>query len=204
MMKTIYLIRHAESLANSGAKSLPDRDIPLSEQGQRQAQRVIPHLPLSQHVFTSEFVRTQQTAQPYLQHYQLTAQILPDLNEFSYLPLSLIDGLNGEQRRPISQAYWQRANPLEKCGENTDSFAEFNQRIEHFLHKAKTLPDQSLCFTHGIWIALLVWRLLGFSANTSEDMQKFRQFQPHLPMPNTAIWRLNLSTEQTWQISSFT
>lgn len=67
-MKTIYIIRHAESLANSGGRSLPDREIPLSETGQKQAENLIARLPAIPCIFTSEFLRTQQTATPYLFH----------------------------------------------------------------------------------------------------------------------------------------
>lgn len=36
-MKFLYLIRHGQSLANTGAKSLPDKDIPLTDLGVLQA-----------------------------------------------------------------------------------------------------------------------------------------------------------------------
>lgn len=201
-MKTIYLIRHAESLANSGGRSLPDREIPLSATGQKQAEKLITRLPAIPCIFTSEFLRTQQTAAPYLSHWGFQANALAELNEFSYLPLEWIDNMTAEQRRPMSAAYWARANPLEKCGQNTDSFAEFSQRIDDFLIKAADFPAQSLCFTHGIWIAMLTWKLLGFPTDTSEAMQKFRQFQPHLPMANTAIWELQQNHQGNRQIRS--
>lgn len=201
-MKTIYLIRHAESLANSGGRSLPDREIPLSTTGQKQAENLITRLPAIPHIFTSEFLRTQQTAAPYLSHWHLNAQPLAELNEFSYLPLEWINNMTAEQRRPISAAYWERANPFEKCGQNTDSFAEFSQRVDDFLIKATNFPEATLCFTHGIWIAMLTWKLLGFQTNTSDKMKQFRQFQPHLPMANTAIWELQQNHQENWQIRS--
>lgn len=36
-MKTLYLIRHAQSVANAGGISLPEREIPLSALGREQA-----------------------------------------------------------------------------------------------------------------------------------------------------------------------
>lgn len=191
-MKYIYLIRHAESLANAGGKSLPDREIPLSEKGQQQAQELIQRLPKARAVFTSEFLRTQQTAAPYLTHYHLAAQPLPCLNEFSYLPFAKIAGLNAQQRRPISQQFWQQAEPNYQLSPDVDSFAQFNQRIEDFLAFAKQAEDQTACFTHGIWLSLLIWRLLGFSATSSQDMQQFYAWQKALPMENTAIWQLEI------------
>lgn len=192
-MKYIYLIRHAESLANAGGKSLPDREIPLSEKGLQQAQSLLQRLPKANAVFTSEFLRTQQTAAPYLMHHHLAAQTLSCLNEFSYLPFAQIAGLNADERRPISQQFWQRADPHKQLSPEVDSFAQFSQRIEDFLAFAKLAENQTACFTHGIWLSLLIWRLLGFKAETSQDMQQFYQWQKGLPMENTAIWRLEVS-----------
>ncbi|MCG7656426.1 histidine phosphatase family protein [Wielerella bovis] len=44
-MKTIYFIRHAQSLANAGGISLPERDIPLSDLGKQQAAELVFRLP---------------------------------------------------------------------------------------------------------------------------------------------------------------
>ena len=40
-MKTLYLIRHAQSTANAGGISLPEREIPLSELGEQQATQLV-------------------------------------------------------------------------------------------------------------------------------------------------------------------
>ena len=190
-MKQLYLIRHAQSLANAGGKSQPDRDIPLSEEGNKQSQTLIERLPRPVSVFTSEFLRTQQTASPYLTYHQCTAQYLPCLNEFSYLPFTQIEGLTAEQRRPISQQFWQKSDPHLQLSPEVDSFMQFNERISSFLDFAEQAEDQTICFTHGIWLSLLIWRLLGFSANNPASMQQFYQWQKTLPMENTAIWILH-------------
>ncbi|WP_314308814.1 phosphoglycerate mutase family protein [Kingella denitrificans] len=44
-MKTLYLIRHAQSAANAGGISLPDQEIPLSTEGARQAAELTCRLP---------------------------------------------------------------------------------------------------------------------------------------------------------------
>ena len=49
---------------------------------------------------------------------------------------------------------------------------------------------------------MLTWKLLGFQTNTSDKMKQFRQFQPHLPMENTAIWELQQNNQGNWQIRS--
>lgn len=193
-MKTLYLIRHAQSAANAGGISLPEREIPLSELGEQQAAQLVFRLPENRPVFASEIRRTHDTAAPYCAQYGITPQVLPTLNEFSCLSIDLIGGMNGEQRRPLAQAYWQRADVNECTGRGADSFAQFNQRIEQFLQQWHSLSDGSLLFGHGIWIGLLAWRLLGFQAATSEQMSAFRRFQTALPMPNTAVWQLSGNT----------
>lgn len=42
---------------------------------------------------------------------------------------------------------------------------------------------------HGIWFALLLWHLLGYSAANAEEMRAFRRFQQALPMRNCAVLR---------------
>ena len=189
-MKTLYLIRHAQSEANAGGISKPERDIALSPLGREQAQALVARLPRSSHVYVSELRRTHETAAPYCHAHGITPQILPPLNEFSCLAFALIRDMDGAARRPLADAYWQRADPLECTGAGADSFAAFNRRISAFLDHYPQLEDGSLLFGHGIWIGLLAWRLLGFSAETAADMAAFRRFQTGLPMPNTAVWQL--------------
>ena len=189
-MKTLYLIRHAQSEANAGGISKPERDIALSPLGREQAQALVARLPRSNHVYVSELRRTHETAAPYRRAHGITPQVLPQLNEFSCLAFDRIRGMDGTARRPLADAYWQRADPLECTGAGADSFAAFNQRLSAFLAHYPQLEDGSLLFGHGIWIGLLAWRLLGFSAETAADMAAFRRFQTGLPMPNTAVWQL--------------
>jgi len=189
-VKTLYLIRHAQSEANAGDISKPERDIALSPLGREQAQALVARLPRSNHVYVSELRRTHETAAPYCRAHGITPQVLPQLNEFSCLAFDRIRGMDGTARRPLADAYWQRADPLECTGAGADSFAAFNQRLSAFLAHYPQLEDGSLLFGHGIWIGLLAWRLLGFSAETAADMAAFRRFQTGLPMPNTAVWQL--------------
>ena len=189
-MKTLYLIRHAQSEANAGGISKPERDIALSPLGREQAQALVARLARSNHVYVSELRRTHETAAPYCRAHGITPQVLPQLNEFSCLAFDRIRGMDGTARRPLADAYWQRADPLECTGAGADSFAAFNQRLSAFLAHYPQLEDGSLLFGHGIWIGLLAWRLLGFSAETAADMAAFRRFQTGLPMLNTAVWQL--------------
>ena len=61
-MKTLYLIRHAQSAANAGGIGLPDSEIPLSAEGARQAAELACRLPANRRVFVSDMRRTPDTA----------------------------------------------------------------------------------------------------------------------------------------------
>ena len=191
-MKTLYLIRHAQSAANAGGISLPDREIPLSAEGARQAAELACRLPENRHVFVSEMRRTHETATPYCARHGIRPEILSCLNEFSYLPFAAVQGLDAADRKPLAEAYWQRADPHFHAGGGADTFAEFNGRVSDFLHRAwSTLPHGSLLFGHGIWMALLAWRLSDNRAETGADMAAFRAFQSSLHVANASLWRLD-------------
>ena len=191
-MKTLYLIRHAQSAANAGGTSLPDREIPLSAEGAQQAAELMCRLPENRRVFVSEMRRTHETAAPYCARHGICPEILPCLNEFSYLPFAAVQGLDASARKPLAEAYWQRTDPHFSAGDGADTFAEFDGRVSDFMHRAwPELPHGSLLFGHGIWMALLAWRLAGNRAETGADMVVFRAFQSSLHVANASVWRLD-------------
>ena len=61
-MKTLYLIRHAQSHANAGGAPLPDCELPLSDIGRRQAAELVARLPESKH---SELSPQENSAPPH-------------------------------------------------------------------------------------------------------------------------------------------
>lgn len=88
----------------------PDRNIPLGIQGRQQAGILAAQLPPPRQVYCSEMQRTAETAAPYCRLYGITPAVLPELNEFSYLPFAQVAGLDGTQRRTLAEAYWARAD----------------------------------------------------------------------------------------------
>ena len=191
-MKTLYLIRHAQSTANADDTSLPDREIPLSAAGGQQAAELVCRLPENRRVFVSEMRRTHETAAPYCARHGIRPEILPCLNEFSYLPFAAVQGLDATARKPLAQAYWQRADPHFRAGSGADTFAEFDSRVSDFLLNVwPILPHGSLLFGHGIWMVLLAWWLAGNHAETGADMAAFRAFQSSLHVANASVWRLD-------------
>lgn len=198
-MKTLTFIRHAESLANAGGVTMPNHLIPLSPYGQNQARQLADALDVTPSgVLISAFLRTQETAKPFCERVSALPVVHPLLHEFCTIDPAFIEGMNIEQRRPITEGYWSEANPDKRMGEDAESFHEFAARVIGFEKELDGLADATVIFGHGMWLALLVWRLLGFSTQGSSAMQAFRRFQLALPMPNCAIYTLERSTGGNW------
>jgi broad specificity phosphatase PhoE len=114
---TLYFVRHGQSVANAGGVTMEHAIIPLSPLGMVQAARVASLLPAKpSHILVSKFVRALQTAQPYCARVGREAEIHPLLHEFSALDPALLEGMTGEGRRPIANAYWQTADPSVRMG----------------------------------------------------------------------------------------
>ncbi len=204
-MKTITFVRHGQSVANAGGVTMAHDAIPLTPLGLRQASVLADALTKApalrpDKILVSTYRRAQQTAQPLCDQLGLRPEAHPLLHEFSTLDSAKMVGLNGEQRWPYVQAYWQAADPQWRDGESAETFAEFNARVAQFQAGLAQLPHGTLCFGHGMWFALLVWRLLGFSADDSQGMSAFRKFQQGMPIPNCAVYHLVQAKDGHWRV----
>lgn len=199
MSKTIYFIRHGESIANAGGVTMEHNLIPLSDKGRQQAQLVAETLTIKpSEVLVSELVRTQQTAQPFCDKHQVSYQINPLLNEVHAISHELIDSMVGEQRRPIALAYWAEGDVNKRMGKHADTFNEFRERVDSFINGMTDLSNNTVIFGHGIWFGLLVWRLLGFEAHDKQGMLAFRRFQSGLPLSNCMTYALHSNDGRRW------
>ena len=197
----LVFVRHGESIANAGGITMPHPDIPLTALGQSQAQAIADCIGFkAASVLASQFVRSQETAKPYCLSMALPLEVDARLNEFSSLSLASIVGMEGTQRRRLAAAYWQRADPWFRTGDGADTFVEFAQRVAEFREAIPQLPSRVAIFGHGIWLGMLIWQLLGFASNGSDDMRAFRHFQQKLPMSNGVIYRLNREGRR-WEIT---
>lgn len=202
-MNRFTFIRHAQSHANAGGVTMPNADIPLSSQGLLQAERLAAVLPAPESaVFVSSFLRTRQTAAPWCAQHALTPATHPLIHEFSTIDHRRIEGLDLAARRPITEAYWQAADPDLRCGEAAETFREFDARVRAFIAQLDELPAGSLLFGHGMWIALLIWRLRGELGRDSADMRAFHVFLRDLPLPNCAAWHFAHDPARGWQVRS--
>jgi broad specificity phosphatase PhoE len=205
-MRTIHFVRHGQSFANVGGVTMEHHAIPLTDIGHRQAEALALMLPQSPtEVWVSPFVRAQDTAKPYCQRVSRKAVTLDGLREFETIDPALLQGMTGEQRKPIVDAYWAKSDPSKRMGKQAETFSEFAARVEAF--KALRLPDLpngTILFGHGMWMGLLCWFLLGFQAEDGMGMKSFRRFQLGLPMPNGAVYRLTEVAAGHWTINAET
>jgi broad specificity phosphatase PhoE len=198
-MSTLFFIRHAQSVANAGGITMEHASIPLSPLGQAQANALAGLLDVNpSRVFVSEYLRARETARPFCERVGLGAKAHPLLHEFSTLDPGLLEGMNGEQRRPLMNAYWEAADPSVRKGPRAETFLEFEARVSGVMAELPALPDRSVLFGHGMWLGLLCWKLIGFSADSPAGMKAFRRFQTGLPMPNCAVYRFESAGEGRW------
>lgn len=204
MPRTLYFVRHGQSLSNAGGPTMEDADIPLTETGLTQAKALAERLPVAPAaVFASPYLRTRDTATPYARQVGIDIMLDHALHEFRNIDADLLQGMTGAERRPIALAFWEGSDPHRRMGPRAETFAEFDARVETFI--AGTLPrlsDHSVLFGHGRWIALLIWKLRGGDVDGPSGMRAFWEFACVLPMPNAAIYRFMESQQHGgWDIA---
>ncbi len=199
---SVYFIRHGQSSANAGGRSVESKEVPLTAKGRHQARLLAENFDLvPELVLVPKLRRAQETAAPYCARHNLTPRLEPLLNEFETLSYELIDGLDGDQRRPLVQAYWQEAVPDGLTGPLAESFLDFAGRVEAFRTRVlPQLPPGAVCFGHGMWFGLLVWQIMGFACDNSLAMKAFRRFQLGFPLPNAMVYELSGPDGLNWNI----
>jgi probable phosphoglycerate mutase len=213
-MKTIWLIRHAQSTSNAGAVGQDPANIALSPLGQLQAQALLPQVqahaaalgatPTSIHV--SAFGRTLQTAQPCIEAYPSARVVVGQHHELTYLSPAACLGLTAAQRSTMVHGYWQTAQPDAVQGAGAESFAAFMQRVQQFDAMLTALPDAwHLVFGHGqfLW-AYALHRCQPYpfterlNNTASAWMQRFRQSEVASPIANTEHLELRQCRAGEW------
>jgi alpha-ribazole phosphatase len=199
--KTIYFIRHGESVANAGGITMENKKIPLSSKGLVQAQSVVENFKIMpSQILVSEYLRTHQTAKPFCCRNNSEYQVCTELNEFSIISHELIEGMTGTQRRPIADAFWSEGDVNKRMGIEADTFNEFSERVNGFIAGMSQLSNGTVLFGHGIWFGMLLWKLMGFAANDQQSMIGFRRFQNGLPISNCIIYRLHSVNDRNWSV----
>jgi broad specificity phosphatase PhoE len=153
--KKIIMVRHGESMANTGLATSDPAGIPLTEKGRSQAEHlaenmtVIPDL-----IIVSPYLRARQTADPLIKRFpQARVECWPEVREFAYLaPASCRDTTAEESVK----AYWQAADPYYIDGDGAESFSQFMRRVDTAIQKLKDEEARNIVvFTHGQFMRAL-------------------------------------------------
>jgi len=124
-----------------------------------------------------------------------------DLREFETVDTVQLRGTPCEEREAVVAGYWMKSDPDHRSGPAAETFREFHERVararQEFL---AALPDGSIIFGHGMWMALLFWQMWGFAGVDRLGMSLFRRFQLGFPTPNAGVYCLAQATPGKWQV----
>lgn len=196
-MKKIYLVRHAQSESNARLLIRPNPMINLTAFGIEQAHELARWLceyifePIDG-VFTSHYVRTIQTAQPFLAQLGYTAKVVEALHEFDYLDFERIKDLSFDELMIEAENFWQAGDTTYQDGSASDTFAGFVQRVQSVRQVFDELPDGVyVVFTHGMWIGMLMWQIMHGNSERIMDMSAFRAYELAIRPKNCEVYLLS-------------
>ncbi len=189
-MIEVWYIRHGESEANAGQATETPEAIGLTKLGKEQADKVsiafekVPNL-----IITSKYKRAIQTAQPTAQRFRDIAVETWPVHEFTYLSPAKLGNTTQQERKPLSQAYWEKCDPAFIHGEGAESFERFISRVKNLQEQIINTDNKFVAvFCHGFVIKTLLWaNLLGTFKTSSEYMRNFYSFHNSFDFPNCGI-----------------
>lgn len=143
-------------------------------------------------VFISPYIRTQQTALPYLQKTGFDATVMPSLQEFNILEFERIFQRELSEIRTMAQAFWQLPND-HKDGDSTDSFDDFVARVRTARHAFSEMADGSyVVFGYGMWIGMLIWQLLHQDSEQVLNKAAFATYELTIRPDNCDVYLLTI------------
>lgn len=165
-MKTIYLVRHGETLANRQGILQGWSNNPLDDTGRKQASALVTRaarVPLDA-LYTSDLIRTRETAAPLAAARGMKAKALPGLREISF------GKWDGHHFREIQEKdpdtlrdIFLKPGQVDLEAEE-DLAASQKRGWETFRELVDQMEPEGtiLCVSHGGLIRLLVCQILGF------------------------------------------
>jgi probable phosphoglycerate mutase len=189
-MKTVWLVRHAESYGNSGGQTATPQSIELTEAGKQQAEGLADEISNKPDlIITSPFIRTLQTAEPLLAKFPEAKHEQWPVYEFTYICPAKCHNTSMEDRMPLVMEYWDRNDPNYCDGDGAESFFSFINRVANFAKKLKNRPERFIVvFSHYQFIAAYDWfNGLEQSPITAEQMKNFKQYLSSYKLENVGI-----------------
>ena len=179
-MKRIWLVRHAESQANSGMRTSDPAEILLTPAGHVQAQKLATQfLEPPNLIVMSPFVRAKQTAQPLIKKYENIPYEEWDVHEFTYLAPSKCQKTTTHDRLPMVRKYWEANDPLYCDGVGAESFVAFIECVRLIVSRLRSRKEKFIAmFSHQQFILAVLWIIKNNpdSVISSESMQRYKNF----------------------------
>ncbi len=194
-MTQVWVFRHAESLANAGAKTLDPEGIPLTARGKDDAVKLASSLrDAPQKLIISPFKRALETASPIAARFPLADQEVWPIHEFTYLKPASCVGTSWVERKPRIDAYWARLDPSFVDGEGAESFSTLLARARAFLEDLADERDRLLAVvSHGQFMQAAKLMAQRPDMDERSAMATFLDRQTRRPFANCE--RLTLSVE---------
>jgi broad specificity phosphatase PhoE len=187
--REVWFIRHGESIANAGARTVEASGYELTPLGFRQAEQVARALPEAPDLIVhSPYVRAKQTAEPSIRRFANISTIEWPVQEVQYLDPAKCVGTTQDERRAMSLEYWDRCDP-EHAEPNAESFVVFIERVRQSLAGFSQRHERrTFVFSHGQFMSAAAWLILSRPAVIdSVAMRRFYQFIHGYSVPNGAV-----------------
>jgi len=171
-MKQIYLVRHAESISNAGERTKNHDKIPLSKKGKLQAKELVDTLKIIPNlIVVSSYIRTYDTALPFIKKYKDTPVEIWDTHEFTYLNPKEYNNTTSHERWESIQRYWNKSDIHYKNSHDVESFHSFTERIKKFLERLKERKEKNIVvFSHGRFIKGVQLYLEKIKSNNNTEL----------------------------------
>ena len=191
--REVWFIRHSESVANAGARTREAPTYPLSELGFRQAEQLAAALHAEPDlIVVSPYVRARQTAEPAIRRFPNARVEEWTVHEVQYLDPALCVDTTQDERRGLSDGYWQRCDP-HYAAPGAESFVEFSTRVSTAIERAAQRTERRIfVFCHGHVMQAIAWLALSRPASIdSAAMRRFYHFMHGMTVPNCSILPLH-------------
>jgi probable phosphoglycerate mutase len=175
----VLLVRHGQSVANSGGRTADPDTNPLTALGQAQAKDFAGRVACKPTlIVTSPFLRAQQTAEPLRQRFpEVPVEVWP-IQELTFLEPSHYRNTTEAEREPHSVRYWELNDHTYVEGPGAESFSAFLDRAREAVRRLEG-RDPGGCIivvTHGFFMQAFRLVLLFPRATDAELMANFRRF----------------------------
>ena len=201
MEKTVFFVRHGESLANTGVATPDPSSIPLTEKGKLQAKAVSEYFSKQPELIVhSPYIRTLETATPLIERFPVAKVEEWPIHEFTYLDIQVNSGTVPAERKESATSYWNRLDPDYIDGYGAESFSQMLSRLRTCVADIETLHSSEIVvFCHG-----QIMHALSLLSRFPESRDKFLMekflterangFAPK----NTEVWETRFTDEGKW------